>query len=152
MLIDPPVRWHCRVLHIGTIEQFREVEAGLLPESRLILENAVSGQTALVELGTRTAEDLPNLVLGRVQSLGNAAAFVREAKASEHLGSIPIVLITSNLTAAHVDELYLAGASCVLTEPISTMLPDLQTLKNFWMTVATLPYCSDPTTVATRKL
>lgn len=134
---------------MGDPSTYDEMRVVLLPDSRLVLEHSPSTTEALVELGSRPRVDMPNLVIYRSESdHANAVEFIRTLKSDQHLAPIPIIVVTPCSVHGETNKLYATGASCVVTS--SSNIPEtksaLEALREFWVTVATLPYCSEPAT------
>lgn len=146
-VLKQAVRLKCRILYVGHSATHKEIERLLLPDPRLLLEYSPCATEAVAELRTRTGWKIPNLVIYLERSEeADAVGFVRAIKTDERLASIPIIVLTAP-APEKTRTLYASGASCVVTRGSNTqeMRSGLEALRQFWLTVATLPYCSEPT-------
>ena len=141
-----PVRFQCRILHIGTADEHRLLQQTLLPDPRLALQHAPRTDQVIDDLRSRPVSELPNLIL--FQGPGDVAGskLISVLKADNRLTAIPIVVLTRKLSEEENRTLYASGASCVITdsEDDAEMKAALIAFKEFWLSAATLPYCSDP--------
>jgi hypothetical protein len=58
---------------------------------------------------------------------------------------LPVIVFTSQLPAAEVDKIYDARAACVVEIPneLESLTMAIQSLKNFWVHQARLPFCNE---------
>ena len=128
----------------GDAELIRDV---LEETKRMHVEmtTVVDGEDAvdyLLQRGIYHGVDRPDLVVLDLNiPKMNGRDVLAIVKQHDHLGAIPIVVLTTSDTERDVDQSYALGVNCYVTKPIEVKAfqSQVHSIENFWLNVAKLP-------------
>jgi two-component system response regulator len=117
-----------------------------LKESRLnhqlIVAQSSREALALLRNGVNLASGLPDIILLDINLPERSGLeILAEIKSDEYLKKIPVVMLTTSGEAADVRTAYDLHANCYIVKPtdFDKFIQVIQSLENFWVSVAKLP-------------
>ena len=140
--MSPARRSSCRILCITSGASYRLLQEFLTLGRAAELEHQASDVDALQTLRGLPATQLPNLVIisSRLPAL-SGVEFIRMMKEDRKLRHIPIVVEDSEVPSGGVDDLYSAGATCVLrtAQGLDEFSSKIEGFRQFWLEWVLLP-------------
>lgn len=107
-----------------------------------VVENGVEALEFLRQQGQYAAVPRPDLILLDLNlPRKNGREVLAEIKADERLKSIPVVVLTTSRAEEDVLKSYNLHANCYVVKPVEfdNFVKAVQSIRQFWFTVVTLP-------------
>ena len=107
-----------------------------------IVEDGVEAMAFLRHEGRYAQAPRPDLILLDLNlPRKDGREVLAEIKADEHLGTIPVVVLTVSRSEEDVLRAYGLHANCYITKPVdfTRLIEVVQSIEHFWFSVVTLP-------------
>ncbi len=108
----------------------------------VVLQHVMDADSAIETLTGSPKDELPDLVLLDLNLPGaSGLSVLQRIRASDELGHLPVIVLTSSRSPDDVMEAYRAHANSFISKPVQPddFLSAVRTLEDYWLTVVRLP-------------